>query len=223
MRVLLAEAQALVREGLKRIALEVDAACEFVEAVDAETARAALRSAPPLDAALFDEAFLDVDEIVALRRDQPRLLLLALIARNDPAASARMLVAGVNALVPKSSSTEILCAALRVALAGDVCVRGNRIAHVYPAYADWTLPGSRRGTGPLNLTARQYDVLALVAQGRANKAIAAELGIGVRTVKGHVSVILRALHADNRADAGRAARRWLARVAPVRESRAASA
>jgi len=48
--------------------------------------------------------------------------------------------------------------------------------------------------------------------------IALELGIGVRTVKGHVSVILRALHADNRADAGRTARLWLARAAAVRAS-----
>ena len=69
---------------------------------------------------------------------------------------------------------------------------------------------SRRFAG-LNLTPRQFDVLRLVALSRSNKAIADELGIGLRTVKGHMAVILRALHVDNRRDAGRHARRWLAR------------
>ena len=214
MRILLAEAQALVREGLKRVALEVDVKCEFVEAADAATARSLLRGAQSLDAVLFDEGLFTLDELATLRRDRPRLLLLALVARNDAGTSAQLLGAGVDALVPRSAPIEILGATLRVALAGDVCVRGNSGLRTYRSHAEWIVPGSRRGTGPLNLTSRQYDVLALVAKNCANKVIAAELGIGLRTVKGHVSVILRALHADNRADAGRAARRWLTRAMP---------
>jgi DNA-binding NarL/FixJ family response regulator len=219
MRILLADAHALTREGLKRVALEIDAACEFVEAADAAVARAALCSALPLDAALFDVALFTHDEVSACRRDWPSLLLIALTASDDAAADVRWLAAGVNALVPKAAPTANLSAALRLALAGNVHVRGNGLSLAHPAAAvsERTAPGLRRGTGPLNLTARQYEVLGLVARRCSNKAIAAELGIGLRTVKGHVSVILRALHADNRADAGRTARRWLARSAPVRE------
>ena len=213
MRVLLAEAQALVREGLKHVTLQIDATCEFIEAADAATARAVMRGTQRFDAAWFDGALFGADEIAALRQDQPRLLLLALTSPHDDAASTRMLVAGINALVPKSASTDILAAALRLAIAGDVCVHGHNLGYSHASFADRTGPGSRRGTGPLNLTSRQYDVLELIAQGRPNKAIADQLGIGLRTVKGHMSVILRALHADNRADAGRAARRWLARTA----------
>jgi DNA-binding NarL/FixJ family response regulator len=51
----------------------------------------------------------------------------------------------------------------------------------------------------------------LIAAGRANREIAVELGIGVRTVKGHVAVILRAMHVDDRRAARLRARRWLAR------------
>jgi len=218
MRILLADAQALVREGLKRVTLQIEGTCDFIEAADAATARAALRGTPPFDIAWFDETLFTADEIAGLRHDQPRLLLLTLIAHEEVPQSAQLLVAGINALVPKSASTDILAAALRLAIAGNVCVRGNSPAHSPAIFTDRTAPGSRRGTGPLKLTARQYDVLRLVAQGRSNKTIALELGIGVRTVKGHVSVILRALHADNRADAGRTARRWLARAAPVRTS-----
>lgn len=219
MRVLLAEPQALVREGLKRVTLQIDAMCEFIEAVDAATARAAINSAPAFDAAWFNEALLSADEISTLRSDQPQLLLLALSDCADGVASARMLNAGINALVPKTASTDILAAAFRLAMSGNVCVRGNDLARppASPTFMDRTAPGARRGTGPLNLTLRQYDVLGLVAEGCSNKAIAAELGIGLRTVKGHMSVILRALRADNRADAGRAARRMLTRATPIRD------
>jgi len=181
MRILLAEAQALVREGLKRVALEIDPACEFVEAADAACARTAFRNARAFDAALFDQRFFPAHELTTLRHEQPRLLLLALVERSDAVVSEQMFAAGADALVPRSASIELLGAALRVALAGDVCVRGNCAVRRRSARDDWTLPGSRHGSGPLNLTSRQYDVLALVAQGRANKAIAQELGIGLRT------------------------------------------
>ncbi len=212
MRILLAEPQALTREGLKRLVLAVYPASEFVEAADTAAARAALAGAASLDAALFDDALFDPGELLALRHGRPRLLLIALTARGGAAADAEWLAAGVNALVPKSAPTAVFRAVLQLAVAGDVCVQSTSVAHSPQACADATLK-ARRGTGTLNLTPRQHDVLALVARGCANKAIADELGIGVRTVKGHVSVILRALHADNRADAGRNARRWLAREA----------
>ncbi|MEO8344850.1 MAG: response regulator transcription factor [Betaproteobacteria bacterium] len=214
MRVLLAGRQALVREGLKRVALEIDDTCEFVEAADSVSASAALLRISPFDAVWFDEGFFPIDELAALRQAQPRLPLLALVGKTDEGARAALLSAGANALVPRSAPIGVLSAALRLVLAGDVCVRSNDLAHAEAVHAQWRIPGARHGTGPLNLTSRQYDVLALIAQGCANKAIAGELGIGLRTVKGHVSVILRALHVDNRADAGRAARRWLGRAAP---------
>lgn len=212
MRILLAEPQALTREGLKRVVLEIDAASEFVEAVDAASARSALRNTPLLDAALFDEALIAPDEVCAWRREYPQLLLIALTARDEAAATACWLAAGVNALVPKSAPTAHLSAALRLAVAGDVYVQHGGVMPM-PDAGGKRADSARHGAGPLNLTQRQYDVLGLVAKGRSNKAIGAELGIGVRTVKGHVSVILRALRADNRADAGRSARRWLARAA----------
>jgi DNA-binding NarL/FixJ family response regulator len=221
MRILLADAQALTREGLKRVALEIDAASEFVEAADGASARAAFGSTRSLDAALFDDGLLTPGELAEWRHDHPGILLIALSGHDAAATKAMWLAAGVDALVPKSASMVVLAAALRLAMAGDVCVRGNHPALTHAAFAGPTPAGARRGSGPLKLTARQYDVLARIAQGRSNKAIATDLGIGLRTVKGHVSVILRALHADNRADAGRAARRWLSRAAAARESSAA--
>ena len=71
-----------------------------------------------------------------------------------------------------------------------VCVRGSSLAYAHAGFAYRAPPGLWRGIGP-HLTSRQYDVLGLVAKGRANKAIAMELGIGLRTVKGHVSACVR--------------------------------
>ena len=210
---LLAEPQALTREGLKRVALEIDAASEFVEAADAAQANAVLSEGSQPDAAVFDAMLFTPDEIAALRLRRPQWILIALVAQDDGATTARWLSAGVNALVPKAAPTQLLAAALRLAMAGNVYVRGSASLPAWDASVGRSTYGLRRGAGPLNLTARQYDVLALVAQERSNKAIGAALGIGVRTVKGHVSVILRALHADNRTDAGRSARKWLARGA----------
>ena len=220
MLVLLAASQALMREGLKRITLQVEATCEFVEVTDALAARSAMHvdGTAIFDAAWFDASYFGPGEIAALRHDQPALLLLALNEREDEAAAARLLAAGVNAVVPQSASSEILAAVLRLAMSGNVCVRGNKLGHTraLASFIDRLGGASKHGTGPLNLTKRQYDVVGLIANGCSNKDIAAELGIGLRTVKGHVSVILRALHADNRTDAGRAARRWLARAANMR-------
>jgi len=213
---LLAEPQALTREGLKRVALDIDAASKFVEAADAAQASRALGDGLPLDAMVFDAALFTPEQVFALRQGRPGWLLIALIARDDQAAAARWFPAGVNALVPKAATAEVLAAALRSAMAGDVHVRGGVSLPPQPVSSARGTYALRRGTGPLNLTARQYDVLALVAQDRSNKAIGTALGIGVRTVKGHVSVILRALHADNRIDAGRSARKWLARAGGCR-------
>lgn len=58
-----------------------------------------------------------------------------------------------------------------------------------------------RGPGALRLTERQFDVLRLLAKGKSNKAIAAELGIGVDMVKEHTSNIFRRLGVENRAAA----------------------
>ncbi len=211
---LLAEPHALTREGLKRIALDADAANEFVEAVDSAQATTALGL--PLDAMVFDATLLTPEQVFALRQSRPQWVLIALIARDDQAA-VRRLSAGMDALVPKAATTEVLAAALRLAMGGgDVHVRGRAPLPPQPAPTLQEAYALRRGTGSLNLTSRQYDVLALVAQDCSNKAIGAALGIGVRTVKGHVSVILRALHADNRIDAGRSARKWLARAGGCR-------
>src|SRR5450432_1223706 len=106
MRVLLADAQALVREGLKSVSLQIDNSCDFVEADDAASAREVMRSTTPLDVAWFDETFLDSDELSALRSDRPNLLLLALSARGAGVATP-MPDLRINARVSRSAPVDV--------------------------------------------------------------------------------------------------------------------
>jgi DNA-binding NarL/FixJ family response regulator len=102
-------------------------------------------------------------------------------------------------VVADDSAPTIVGIALRVALVDTISVQARWLRD----NGSPTKPDRRHRITDLNLTPRQFDVLRLLALGRANKCIAEELGLGVRTVKGHVAVILRALHADNRRDARR--------------------
>jgi DNA-binding NarL/FixJ family response regulator len=82
---------------------------------------------------------------------------------------------------------------------------------------DETEPLEAAGYRVLGLTARQAQVLALVVEGKPNKAICRELGLAVATVKIHVTAILRALGVANRTQAAFAVSRLGLRLpAPVR-------
>jgi DNA-binding NarL/FixJ family response regulator len=209
MRLLIADGHALVREGLRRVVLDVLPGTDLVEAADAAALSAGLAADPGPDGALFDDGMLAAREIRRWRRARPDVLLVALDHGADPAAAARLLGAGVNAVASRSAPAAVLGATLRVALAGSVYVQDGRAPLPSPAPRRGDAATAFATTGEPSLTSRQRQVLALVARDWSNKTIAAELGIGVRTVKGHLSVILRALQTDNRAEAARRARHWL--------------
>jgi len=199
MRLLIADGHALIREGLRRVILDVLPGADVLETADAAALAEGLAAEPGPDGALFEDGMLAAHEIRRWRRARPDVLLVALGHGADPSAAARLLGAGVNAVASRNAPAAVLGATVCVALAGSVYVQDGR--------APLPSPAPRRGEA--SLTSRQREVLALVARDWSNKAIAAELGIGVRTVKGHLSVILRALQTDNRAEAARRARHWL--------------
>ena len=168
--------------------------------------RAAEGEAPAL--VLIGYPWISLATLEALQVRLPDAAVIVLATNIDTAVQRRLLASHVAAIVPVSTDPEAFAATLRVVMCGDVTVHGRALRDetgVLRARA-------RQRVDALNLTPRQFDVLALIANGRTNKAIAGELGVGLRTVKGHVAVILRAMHTDNRRDAGRHARRWFARV-----------
>lgn len=130
-----------------------------------------------------------IEATARLREVDPdaRVLIFSTFARDDEIQAA--LDAGALGYLQKSASRDDLIAALRAVAAGR--------RHLPPGLAEH-LAGLQ--LGPV-ITVREREILALVARGRANKEIAASLGIAEDTVKRHISNIFDKLDVNDRAQA----------------------
>jgi len=116
----------------------------------------------------------------------------------------RALDHGALGFIPKSAGREVMMSALSLVFSGGVYIPPEILASKSPA-AKPQLPAS-----DLGLTGRQGDVLALMMQGKSNKAICRRLDLAEATVKNHVTAILKALGVSNRTEAvlAASARGW---------------
>jgi NarL family two-component system response regulator LiaR len=101
--------------------------------------------------------------------------------------------AGALGYLLKDTQAEELQLAIKAAAAGQV--------QLSPQVAARLMGEGQTPNNPENLTERETDVLRLLAQGRSNKEIALELNISEKTVKTHVSSILRKLYLPSRTQA----------------------
>jgi DNA-binding NarL/FixJ family response regulator len=134
-----------------------------------------------------------IDAITHIRRDFPDTEVIALTSVLEDEAVMKAMRAGAIGYLLKDTQAEELRRAIKAAAAGQVQLSPQaavRLMREVPA------PDS-----PEKLTERETDVLRLLALGRANKEIALELNIGVKTVKTHVSSILRKLNLPSRTQA----------------------
>lgn len=194
LRILIVAPYPTLQYGLRAA---VESADEFeVTGLAADLEQAlALMEEEPVELVLADADW-GMAELHALAElpSAPRLALLT----EEPTLAAELLLAGANAVLPRDASPEEIVAALRAAHAGlfvlDDQTRG-RLA----------LPATERRSPdsseyPL-LTARELEVLELIAQGLPNKSIATALGISEHTVKFHVGSLLTKLDAASRSEA----------------------
>lgn len=201
-RILIADAHALVREGLKQLARDAVPDALPVLCDDLRASLADGGDDAGFAAAIVAFPFVSVVDLASFCAGRPATAVIVLCDRAEPALLRALLDAGAAALVPRSAPADIVGAALKLSLAGGVVLR---------AAGDLAPAARRASRAHLRLTPRQVEVLRLVAQGRGNRDIAASLGLGVRTIKGHVAILLSALNAGNRREAAARARRWLAK------------
>jgi DNA-binding CsgD family transcriptional regulator len=118
---------------------------------------------------------------------------------DDGAQGADALDADVRAVLPPGVDGELLRATIRVVAAGFVISEADELHGLSEASPQ--LDRSSGADGEIALTAREGEVLRLLAHGASNKSIARELDISVHTAKFHVASVLAKLGARNRSDA----------------------
>jgi DNA-binding NarL/FixJ family response regulator len=194
-RILIADDHSVVRQGL-RMFLALDGELEVVgEAANGKEAVALATSLQP-DVVLMDLLMPVMDGIAAttaIRRELPDTEVIALTSVLEDASVVGAVRAGAVGYLLKDTQGEELCRAIKAAAAGQV--------QLAPQAAARLMREVRAPESPEALTDRETDVLRLLAQGKANKEIAATLSIGEQTVKSHVSSILAKLGVQSRTQA----------------------
>ena len=194
-RVLIADDHGVVREGLRAfLALQDDV--EVVgEAADGEEAVSAVERLTP-DVALVDLVMPRVDGIEAIRRirairPETRVIVLTSFVDEDKMLPA--VRAGASGYLLKDVQPQDLVGAIRTVHGGGTLL--------HPTVVEELVREVSRAPTENPLTEREREVLALIARGRANKAIARELGVSEKTVKAHVGNILAKLGLTDRTQA----------------------
>jgi DNA-binding NarL/FixJ family response regulator len=208
-RVLVADDQAIVRDGLVTILSLLPDIVVVGEAVDGlEAVELVEREQPHV--VLMDLRMPRLDGAAATARivaAHPRTAVLVLTTFADDDSIASALRAGAIGYLTKDAGRAELEAAIRSAAAGQSTLGrgiGSRVLAGFAAPAERSAAGvdaaTLRGRFP-DLTAREADVLALLAVGRSNPEIAAELFVSVATVKSHINAVFAKIGARDRAAA----------------------
>ena len=202
-RVLIADDQALVRAGFRKI-LEADSQIEVVaEAADGlEAVEAARRLGP--DVVLMDIRMPNLDGLEATRRvldgdgQTTRVLILTTFGLNEYVYEA--LRAGASGFLLKDAPPEDLLSAVHVIDRGDALLDPSITRAVIEEFGRRPLRADLAGKLE-DLTAREREVLELLARGLSNAEIAARFVVSEGTVKTHVASVLRKLGLRDRVQA----------------------
>ena len=190
-RILAVDDHPLLREGIAALVANQKDMKLVAEGSSGKEAIELFRSHMP-DVTLMDLQMAEmggIDAIIAIRSEFPDARIIVLTTYAGDALAQRALKAGAKAYVLKNHVRKDLLEAIRAVHSGVKRIHPVVAAEIAAHAADDAL------------TAREVEVLSLIAEGKANKLIADALSISEETVKGHVKNILSKLDASDRTHA----------------------
>ena len=206
MKILVVDDHVLIREAMRGVLRELKGeAAVILEAPDSRQAMHQIEQNPDVELVLLDLGLPDRDglEILSdLANRYPTISVVVLSAQQDRDTVMKALDLGALGFIPKSGQREVMLSAFNLIFSGGIYIPPEILNRREPAPAPRPAPApSKAGAADLGLTERQIEVLALMMQGKSNKAISRVLDLAEATVKIHVSAILKALKVANRTEA----------------------
>lgn len=198
-KVAIVEDNKTTREGLKTI---VDLSQEYICVAACETAEDALRVLPrhKPEVVLMDiqlPAMSGIECVGRLKKLLPEVLVIMVTVYEDPERIFSALRAGASGYLLKRSAPEQVLNAIREVIKGEVPMSGEIARKVLQFFRDQTKVSNEVE----NLSAREKEVLELVAFGLNNKEIAARIHLSVDSVRWHLKHIYAKLHVHSRTEA----------------------
>ncbi|MEW1740988.1 response regulator transcription factor [Nocardia beijingensis] len=197
-RVLIADDHSVFRSGLRAV---VDSQPDLDCVAEVSDGRAAISETALVrpDVAILDVRMPKLDGLAATAAIVAAggTHVLVLTTYDSDANLYRALQAGASGFLLKSLPPEELVTAIRIAARGDALIDPSMTRRLVSRFAN-TLAPPRTPPEVQQLTARELEVLLLLADAHSNAEIAAQLGVGEETVKTHVSRILAKLRVRDR-------------------------
>ncbi|MBD8666836.1 response regulator transcription factor [Pseudomonas lurida] len=189
-RIIIADDHPMFREGMLRTVQRLLPDALVQEAGDLDGVRALIHEGSEIDTLILDLRFPGLtcmSQLADLRQQLRRTTLIVVSMVDDPALIDQVMALGADGFIGKNIAPDEIGQALLAIRDGEVLVK--------------FAPSGLLPLDTHTLTARQQDVLRLIAQGKTNKEIAKALDISPFTVRIHVSSLLRTLDVPSRAAA----------------------
>lgn len=199
-RVLLVDDHQMMREGLRALLEPIEDVTVVGEAEDGRQGVELVDSLHP-DVVIMDVTMPSLNGVEATRQilaRHPQVKVIALSIHSDHRFVKQMFEVGASAYLLKEGAFDELSQAIRATREGNSYISA-RIAGAF--IKEFVRPGSRRATtGTESLSARENEVLQLIAEGKSTKEIAALLHVGVKTVETHRRQIMLKLQTNSVAE-----------------------
>ena len=199
--ILLADDHTMLREGLRRM-LELEKDFQVVgQAQDGRQAVTMVNQLRP-DVALMDIAMPRLNGFEATRqilKTVPATKVLILSAHNDDAYITAATRSGATGILLKQNSAHVVGEAIRQVQNGNTFFGPVVARRLHQLEGKSPNRAGRQQPGHACLTSRELEVFQLIAEGNAHKQIAAELGIGIKTVEKHREHLMQKLNVHDTA------------------------